>query len=404
MRRNPERLAWIVLLASFFTCIGLVVAVPLAIRHYILYSCVGQNVTLEVQRGPLSATLPGRGEPVAIEQERDNVPERTIVATEATRGRLVMHASRADNPVVVAVQLYENTEVVFLSARSPRFTNSSLPHKIVLEVRSGRVRLNVSDDDGRHTVVEVRSPDGTVTLAEGSYEVKVNGETTEITVRDGRAEITDDANHTLLLGPEERAISDGGIVGPLPAARNLIVNGDFQVPLDAGWSSYHEEREDPPGTVNVVTDEGRRVANFYRSGVNHAEVGIWQKIGYDVRDFTSLQMHLEVRIVSQDISGYGGCGYLGSECPIIVRLDYKDIYGTDREWLHGFYTGEPAEDWQTNWWAEQLQSDNWHSYDSANLMEELADTPPALIKSLTIYASGHSFHAMVTDVELLAQE
>jgi hypothetical protein len=37
-------------------------------------------------------------------------------------------------------------------------------------------------------------------------------------------------------------------------------------------------------------------------------------------------------------------------------------------------------------------------------MEELADTPPALIKSLTIYASGHSFHAMVTEVELLAQE
>jgi hypothetical protein len=27
-----------------------------------------------------------------------------------------------------------------------------------------------------------------------------------------------------------------------------------------------------------------------------------------------------------------------------------------------------------------------------------------LIRGLTIYASGHSFHAMVTEVELLAQE
>jgi len=38
------------------------------------------------------------------------------------------------------------------------------------------------------------------------------------------------------------------------------------------------------------------------------------------------------------------------------------------------------------------------------LMEELAEAPPASIKQLTIYASGHSFNAMVTEVELLAQE
>jgi hypothetical protein len=37
-------------------------------------------------------------------------------------------------------------------------------------------------------------------------------------------------------------------------------------------------------------------------------------------------------------------------------------------------------------------------------MEALADTPPALIKGLSVYASGHSFDAMVTEVELLAQE
>ena len=129
-----------------------------------------------------------------------------------------------------------------------------------------------------------------------------------------------------------------------------------------------------------------------------------QEINYDVRDFSFLQMHLDVRIISQNIAGFGGCGYLGTECPVIVRLDYKDIYGTDREWLHGFYRGEPAADWLINWWAEQLQSPNWQTYDSDNLMEELAATPPALIKSLTIYASGHSFHALVTEVELLAQE
>ncbi len=133
-------------------------------------------------------------------------------------------------------------------------------------------------------------------------------------------------------------------------------------------------------------------------------MGIRQEINHDVRDFTALQLRLNVRVISQDITGFGGCGYLGTECPIIVRLDYKDIYGTDREWLHGFYTGEPHENWLTYEWADQLQSNNWQTFDSDNLMQELTDTPPALVKAITIYASGHNFHTMVTEVELLAQE
>jgi hypothetical protein len=88
-------LAWIVLLLSFFTCMGLVVAVPLGIRWYVLNASVRQEVALEVQRPPLSVTLAGRGEPVAIAQDRDDIPERTVVDTDATSGRLVMHAGRA---------------------------------------------------------------------------------------------------------------------------------------------------------------------------------------------------------------------------------------------------------------------------------------------------------------------
>jgi hypothetical protein len=404
MRRNPERLAWAVLLTSFFMCIGLVVSVPLGARHYMLYAREGQNVTLEVQRGPLRVTIAGRGQPVAIAEERDDIPEHTIVATDFTSGRLVMHAPREDAPVIATAQIYDETEVALSAARSPRFSASSLPHTVALQVQSGRVRIGVSNDADRPTVVEVETPHGTATLTEGSYEVKVNT-TTEVTVRYGQADVTNEAEHILSLGPGERAIADTGrLLGPRPAARNLIANGDFQAPLENGWTSYNEQKEEPPATVSGVTDEGREVADFFRDGSNHAEVGIRQQINYDVRDFTSLELHLAVHIIHQDITGFGGCGYLGSECPIIVRMDYKDIYDTDRYWLHGFYTGEPASDWLLYEWVEQIPPGSWQTYDSGNLMEELTDTPPAFIKSLTIYASGHSFHAMVTEVELLAQE
>jgi hypothetical protein len=424
MRNNPERLAWIVLLTSFFICTGLVVTMPLGVRHYILYARMPQNATLEVQQGPLRVTLAGRGAPVAIDKDRGGIPERTIVATAVTAGRLAIRIPQVDDSVVATVQLYDHTEVVLSSARSPRFAVSQLPHEVILEVRAGRVRINISNTDDRPTVVEARTPHGTVTLISGSYEVKVNGTTMEITVRDGRADVISNdeqipsnsdtvasaAEQIAPLGPDERAIiSEGQIVGPLPAARNLVFNGDFQTPIElesSGWvsDSQQTDPEQPPAIANTIIESGREMVEFHRNGSNHANVSIRQEINYDVRDFTFLQLHLDVRIVSQDILGSGGCGYLGTECPVIARLDYKDIYGTDREWLHAFYTGAPHDDWLINWWAEQVPLGSWQTYDSDNLMEELADTPPALIKSLTIYASGHNFHTMVTEVELLVQE
>jgi hypothetical protein len=232
----------------------------------------------------------------------------------------------------------------------------------------------------------------------------------EVTVRDGKAEVTNNAGHAMQLGLAERAIVDssdeGHIVGPLSAARNIVANGDFQSALPSGWNSYREQSDpqQPSGNIGTITNEGRRVVDFYRDGSNHAELGLRQEINYDVRDFASLELHLTVNVLHQNISGFGGCGYLSSECPIIVLIDYEDVYGTDRQWRHGFYTGEPAPDWPLYPWTEKIPLGTWQPYDSGNLMQELGNSPPALIKSLTLYASGHEFHAMVTEVELLAQE
>lgn len=407
MRRNPQRLAWTTLILSFLTCVSAVVLAPLGARWYILNARAPQNVTLEVQQGPLRVRMEGRGEPISIAEDRDDIRESTEVATHSTAGRLVIQAPNPEAPVVTTVQLYDNTDVVLSAARSPRFAASRLPHQVALEVRAGRVRVNVSNDDGRGTVVDVETPHGAAAFIEGSYEVKVNTTTTEIIARYGQATVVNEAGFSVSLGTEERAIiSSEHISGPRTAARNLVANGDFQLPLDRGWTSYSTQTdpEQPLPTADIITDEGRQVISFHREGTNHAEVGIRQEINYDVRDFAALQLHLAVRVIFEDILGYGGCGYLSSECPIIIRLSYEDVYGTDGEWYKGFYTGEPSPDWLLYPWAEQIPAGSWQTYDSANLMEELADAPPAFIKSLTIYASGHSFHAMLTEVEVLAQE
>jgi hypothetical protein len=400
-------MAWAVLLISFFSCITLAVTLPLGARYFLLNAQVSQNVALEVQRPPLRVTLAGRGVPVAIAEDRGEIPEGTIVTTDSTYGQLVMHTHHAQGPVVARVQIYDNTEVVLEQARSPRFPMSPLPHQVRLAIQTGRVRISVLDDDGRPATLEVETPHGSASLTTGSYEVKVNGTKVEVTARNGYATIHHPDEETLRIGPTERAIIHENVLnGPLPAARNLVTNGDFQQPLEEGWTSYIQQTDldQPPASVGIAADQGIQVINFQRSATNHAEGGVRQIINYDVRDFSFLELRLAVRINSQDITGFGGCGYLSSECPVSVVMEYKDIHGSDREWRHGFYTGEPAPDWPLYPWTEQIPAGTWQTYESGNLMEELEEAPPAFIKSLTIYASGHSFHSMVTDVELLAEE
>jgi hypothetical protein len=412
MSNNPERLAWVVLLGSFFVCVALGVITPLGARWYIRHAQVDQQVSLEVQRGPLSVVYGGHGQPRSVFQDSGNVPRGSrIRAPNATSGRLVIQDPPSNGEAPIAtVQLYDETEVVLSSARSPQFATSPLPHEIALAVGAGRVRVNVFGDTERSTVVNVHTAQGLIRLEEGSYEVKINS-TTEATVRYGRANVTCKSGETLSLGPTERAlVSVDTINGPLPAARNLVENGDFGDPLENHWDTYYEQTDPelPTGRVQIATtlvgNEEKNVVELSREAVNHAEVGITQEINYDVRDFASLELHMAVNIINENILGFGGCGYLGSECPIIVRIDYKDVHGTDHEWLHGFYIGSPAEDWDIKGWHEKVEGGTWQPYNSGNLMEELGMTPPALVQGVTIYASGHSFNAMVTEVELLAQE
>jgi len=416
MRNNPERLAWAVLLTSFFTCISLAVAVPLGIRYTILHAHVLQKVTLEVQRGPLRVALAGQSEQFAVDGQRDDIPERTIVATDATAGRLVIHAPRTDDVVIAAVQLYDNTEVVLTRARSPRFSASRLPHKVVLEVKAGRVRINVSDD-GRPTVVEVQTPHGSATLREGKFTIEVSQEMTHLTVQEGLAKLASETHSTIQLGPAQRAImaNSGPITGPLPAARNLIVNGDFVGPLDEGWEDYSKDIQidgESGGGVQEAEVEGRPVVVITRRGTGHAETGIRQQLNADIRDFSFLQLHFLLRIEEHNVPV---CGSLGSECPVMVRIDYKDADGIDQEWLQGFYSlpdtstpGNPTFCVTCGTRNEHIQvpEDTWYSYDSDNLIPLLSQDgkEPTLIKTVTVYASGHTYQSTVAEVELIGQE
>lgn len=415
MKTNPQRLAWTVLLMSFGLFLALTAAVPLSIRHYILTARKDQNVILEVQRGPLRVTLAGRRDPVAIAEEREGIPPRTVVATDSTAGRLVMVPAEEEASIVTTVQLYDDTEVELVSARSPRFSSSRLPHEVILAIDEGRARINVPGDAGRETVVEVETPHGTASLREGNHEIRVDKTDTEVTVHYGRASATK-GETTVHISSNQRAFLDRqGVTKPMAVTDNLIDNGDFRALLESTWATYAKDVEvegESGGTVERTEVEGCQAVAISRQGVGHAETGIRQELNVDVHDYSSLRLHLLLRIVDHDVPI---CGTRGSECPVMVRIDYEDAQGTEQQWLQGFYwqpdpntPGNPSVCVTCNTRNPhvRVRQDNWYPYVSPNLISVLSrdGQAPAQINTITIYASGHSYHSLITDVELVGQE
>ena len=195
----------------------------------------------------------------------------------------------------------------------------------------------------------------------------------------------------------------------MPAAQNLIVNGNFTDPLAPSWQidRFQATADAKPGRAEIVTTGGRKAVFLSRMGEDgvHTETAISQVINRDVLDFESLALRMDVKLLYQSLSGGG---YLSSEFPVMVRIDYKDVYGIDRFWTHGFYyqnvDGYPI---QLDVWGqpagEQIPHAVWYPYESKNLMSALGDIRPARIHSIRIYSSGWNYQSMVSEVGLIAE-
>jgi hypothetical protein len=408
VRNNPERLAWSILLVASGLCGLLAVGGPLGVRAAVRAATTQQEVTLEVQRGTLRVALEGLGDPIAADHTRHEIPDETVVGTGEGQGRLVARKPGDAGPVVAWIQLYESTEVVLHRARSPLFEVSDLPHEVVLEVTGGRVVVAVVDEDGRPSAAEVRTPHGVATMGQGSYEVVVGEIETEIRVRRGWAEVFE----KLVAEGQRIVLREGTIAEVLPAVGNLVFNGGFSEGLE-GWTTHTSGQDalQPLPEIEVETVEGTQVVRFHSIAGNAAKAGITQVVDEYIGNETSLELRVDLLIESHTLPV---CGTLGSECPVMVRLEYTDGQGVEREWQQGFYSvpnppgapepnpafcitcSEPFE-------HDQIPAATWHSFLSGNLIILLSQSnrPPINIRAVTIYASGHAFDTLVAEVELL---
>jgi hypothetical protein len=403
MRNNPERLAWTVLLFAFATFCALVVAVPLGVRWYILNATNSKMTAVTSIRGTVLVERPNASLPVPIvDGATQDVDETTRIVTDGTSQAVLTFFNDS------TVTLYGQTTVRIQHARVPRFALSNRPDTIVVQLEQGRVR--VAPVGNSQLTFEVHSPQGVVSLGEGSFSIEASEEGTEVTARAGWAKLVA-AEEVVRLAAGERSLVRPGKSpsAPLPAERNLLVNGDFSAPLADAWEVY---RVEPPGSVittsaKIVETDGRAGLRFLSEGRDnlHSEIGIIQQVNESVQDFDSLRIQVDVRLDRQSLPGGGT---LGSEFPVMIHLAYKDAEGNDRDWYHGFYYVPAPENWvlkntpdNSN---ERIARVLWYPYESVNLLDSLGTTKPIYIKYIRIYASGWLYDAFVTDVVLLAQD
>jgi hypothetical protein len=409
MRSNPERLAWTVVLISLFICVGLAVSVPLAAGSIINDSSETALMTLEVQQGTALVNRPDSAEPIGVTTELGNLPEGVSIRADDNVQALLTIRSPHDNSILQTVQIYGSTDLAVERARVPRFQMSTRPSQIDLVTDIGRVRVNVAGSAARPIETTLTTPQALSTLPEGSYAFEVSNDETQVTVREGSALVSAQGVTQKVTPPGRTVVKlNGPPSAVLSPERNLVVNGNFRLPLESTWTVYNDlqNNREQPGTVTIQTVGGQPSAVFERQGAYHAETGLRQIINKNVLDFSSLRLHFVVRVFEQDVPV---CGQAGSECPLMMRLDYKDQDGTDRSFLQGFYArldgsgANPTYNTTSGSRNEhqRLPTSAAFTYDSANLMETLK---PAQITAITFYASGHSYRSSVAEIELLGEQ
>jgi len=399
MSRDPKRMAWLVLLSAFGIFCVLAVSIPLTIRWYLLNATVGHEATVESIMGTVLVWEPGANTPIGVTSSTA-VPEGSRIHTDYSSRAFVTFFDNSTATVSF------DTDTRLVAMRSPRFGFSTKPDSLHLDITHGQVNIGVALPVNRPLDFRAASPHMTALLDEGSYSLKVTDDSSRTIVHLGTAQVTAQEKTVALTQRERTTVRDGQQPAePVAAAQNVLVNGGFEEDLSVAWQAYNEQGGDGgdiDGEISVVELPGTtsRTVRFFRtgSGGNHCETVIRQDLNEEISNLaTSISLYLRVRLLNQSLSGGG---YLSSEYPLMIRLEYEDVYGSEGHWTYGFYYQN--QDNNPTMYGQRISYRTWFDYASGNILEAIYPRP-ARLKSLLIYASGWDYESMITDVSLVVE-
>jgi hypothetical protein len=413
-----QRLAWAVLIGSFFICVVIGFTVPLSASAYIRNATQDLLTTVQANEGTVGIDDEnGVRRAVLAGENAEPVESGSSILTDSTATALLYVRSPVEEDLLARLTVDGNSTVRLERATAPRFGWSSSQNTADYELESGRLRISLLKPADGETPLTINftTPQGSVTINEpGQYTVGVDNEATQVNVQEGTADIVSQGQNLLLEAGQRAEMPTGAPPnGPLDPERNLIRNGDFSEDLNH-WAEYTwrvELEDQPEGRTHVTRANGEPVLRFERQGTGHADARVLQSLNQGVADFDSLRLLLTLRIVEQSL---GVCGVQGSECPLFVRINYVDENGVSQTWQQGFYASGEVNDnttpgaciscavIQRNHERTALGQEYFFEVELGQDLARQGALPPRQIESVSLVASGHSFIADVMDIALLA--
>jgi hypothetical protein len=395
-----QRRAWICLGAAFAVFCTLAVLALTGANTWRKTAYLAPAALLIEKRGIVLYQGPRDSLPVSVTEGTDLEEGGTIyvpISSEAT-----IHL-RVDNSIV---RMRSNTQIRLSNMRVGRF-NRDLT-QVRLDMVHGAANYQIAGELPGGREVEVRTPNtpgsaDSLKLTKGDYLVWVQAAGTRLIAYSGqaRAEVNGSLvrlrdNKWVLVGPEARAAFD------LP--EHLIKNRDFAKGLGEAWSPIdigETGRPDVGGQRKVedvtIFGQPHRSLRLTRDTAKdtHNETGLRQEVDRDVWAYRGITLAAWVRVMSASLDGGG---YVGSEYPMMLRVNYVAENGGSYSWSHGFYvkndSGRPTGN------GEQVPVNEWYrfSLDMTKLKER-----PAYITSVDVFASGHDYDAEIAGIDLTVE-
>lgn len=403
------------MLVSFAVFCFLVVTTPWGLRYTLRYTSVQQDAQLSAVTRTTGKVLlypNARSEPILVRDERSIVREgMKIVSLDGAAQGTLEFVSETTQEVLGSLQIYSDTDLEVERIRRPFFSSSEEPYDVRLKMLSGQVRILSNSGEDRSLRIDLLTPQGQVRMQNGSYQLTVDANQTQVQVRTGQAELSTDSQPKVDITQSQSAQIAGGQIVNLDAVagQNWVVNGSFKPPVNDSWLASPAENVVYPGEVSYVEGDGRQVVYFSQFNADgHSDIGINQIISRDVQAVDELRLQMDVKILFQSLPG---AGQQASEYPIRAEISFTDVYGKEIKWGYGFYyreleAGDPFPPPTDNDSGKviRVRQGEWYSFESEDLIQlwKSRGTPPARINNIRIYASGHNYQSMVSEVYLLA--
>src|SRR5262245_2859213 len=390
--RRRQRLAWTILVLAGAVFCGLFVGLSLGARWYREQATSPRYATLEIYGNGTVLYQPEEAVREAAATNQQRLQDGDRVRTTADGKALISLADGSN------IQLWPYTEVQIRQLRASTFTGGNTI--VVLALNAGHVRAEVAPPSTLERRFEIQTPPGRALLREGSYRLEVGAQGTELGVRTGSASVTAREQTVEVIRGERTIVGPGGRPSPpIDGVRNLVQNGDFTRGFERWQQGSRREEDGVSGRVFLEPADGRYYVRMRRQGSQkHGETFVQQQINRDVTDESSLRLVMDVKIASHTLSGGG---VLGSEYPLLVRLRYRDAYGSEAEVVRGFYLANPDGRPTTN--GMQIPGNQWLPV-TVDLFDERKVSPkPAQLLWIEIESSGWEYEAFVTGIQLLAE-